>query len=111
MGQRAGVYFEADRLSATRFCYLYALVTPGYATPELVDETLQELRADPPQFVVDVGAPARGEPGFQELLIPRPLASDGRDLDLLDPLRAFVAENYDELTTADGWVIYELRGS
>ena len=110
-GNEPGVYFEADRLSATRFCYLYALVTPGYATPELVDETLQELRADPPQFVVDVGAPARGEPGFQELLIPRPLASDGRDVDLLDPLRAFVAENYDELTTADGWVIYELRGS
>ena len=38
------LYFEADRLSVTRFCYLYALVTPGYATPALVDETLQELR-------------------------------------------------------------------
>ena len=79
------MYFEADRLSATRFCYLYALVTPGYATPQLVDETLEELRADPPQSIVDVGSPALGEPGFQELLLPRPIASDGRDLDLLDP--------------------------
>ena len=64
-GNEPVVYFEADRLSATRFCYLYALVTPGYATPELVDETLEQLRADPPQFVVDVGSPALGERGFQ----------------------------------------------
>ncbi len=55
--------------------------------------------------------PRRASPASRQLLIPRPLASDGRDVDLLDPLRAFVAENYDELTTADGWVIYELRGS
>ena len=51
------LYFEADRLSVTRFCYLYALVTPGYATPALVDETLQELEAARPQFIVDVGSP------------------------------------------------------
>ncbi|HEX5578998.1 MAG TPA: hypothetical protein VFY43_04960, partial [Candidatus Limnocylindria bacterium] len=110
-GNEPAVYFEADRLSTTRFCYLFPLVTPGYATPELVDETLRDLRADPPQFVVDVGSPGPGQPGFQELLIPRPLASDGRDLDLLDPLRAFVADNYDQLTVAGGWVVYELRGS
>ena len=110
-GNEPGVYFEADRLSTTRFCYLYALVTPGYATPELVDETLQELRADPPQFIVDVGSPAPGAarlPGAAASPAPR---LGWPRLDLLDPLRAFVAENYDELAIADGWVIYELRGS
>ncbi|HKO32188.1 MAG TPA: hypothetical protein VJY85_00425, partial [Candidatus Limnocylindria bacterium] len=30
-GNEPVVYSEADRLSTTRFCYLYALVTPGYA--------------------------------------------------------------------------------
>ncbi len=39
------------------------------------------------------------------------MASDGRDLDLLDPIRDFVSDNYDQLTVSDGWVIYELRGS
>jgi len=110
-GNEPQLYFEADRLSVTRFCYLYALVTPGYATPELVTETLADLQADPPQFVVDVGSRVSGEPGFQPLLIPRPVASDGRDVDLLDPIREFVRHNYDQLTVADGWVIYELRGS
>jgi len=109
-GNEPVVYAEADRLSVTRFCYLYPLVTPGYATPELVDETLRELEAAPPHFIVDVGSPAPGLPGFQPLLIPRPVVSDGRDLDLLDPIRAFVRERYDQLTVADGWVIYELRG-
>ena len=110
-GNEPVLYAEADRLSVTRFCYLYALVTPGYATPALVEETLQELEAARPQFIVDVGSPLPGAPGFQPLLIAREVASDGRDLDLLDPIRDFVSENYDQLTVTDGWVIYELRGS
>ena len=60
---------------------------------------------------MDVGSPLPGAPGFQPLLIAREVASDGRDLDLLDPIRDFVSENYDQLTVTDGWVIYELRGS
>jgi hypothetical protein len=107
-GNEPVLYAETSLLSVTRFCYLYALVTPGYATPELVDETLEELEADPPRYVVDVGSPASGEPGFQPLLTDRPVVSDGRDVDLLDPLRAFVRDNYVELGVADGWVIYEL---
>jgi len=110
-GNEPVLYFEADRLSVTRFCYLYALVTPGYTSPALVDETLRELQAARPRFIVDVGSPTPGEPGFQPLLITRAVASDGRDLDLLDPIRDFVSDNYDQLTVTDGWVIYELRGS
>ncbi len=63
-GNEPQLYFEADRLSVTRFCYLYALVTPGYATPQLVDETLQQLLAARPQFIVDVGSPAAGRAGI-----------------------------------------------
>ena len=71
--------------------------------------TLEALEADPPAFIVDAGSPAPGQPGFQPLLIARPLMSDGRDLDLLDPLRAFVRDRYAEVEIADGWVVYGWR--
>ena len=108
-GNEPELYLEADRASATKYSYLYPLVTPGYATPQLIDEVLSQLAADPPRLIVDAGSEAPGQPGFQALLVPRPLASDGRDLDLLDPIRDFVRANYRELAIADGWVIYELR--
>ena len=82
-------------------------MTPGYATPQLVNETLVELRFDPPRFIVDVGSPALGEPGFQALLLPGPSHRTAATSTSWIPLRAFVADNYDELTIADGWVIYE----
>jgi hypothetical protein len=59
--------------------------------------------------VVDAGSAGPGQPGFLPLLIPRPVATDGRDLDLLDPLRAFVEERYVTLSTVEGWVIYVRR--
>jgi hypothetical protein len=110
-GNEPELYLEADRPSATPYSYLYPLVTPGYATPQLIASTLAQLTPNPPRLIVDAGSSAPGEPGFQALLIPRPLASDGRDLDLLDPLRDFVRANYSELITVDGWVVYEIRDS
>ena len=50
-----------------------------------------------------------GEPGFLPLLIDRPITTDGRDLDLLDPLRAFVADRYERIDTLSGWPIYVRR--
>ena len=41
----------------------------------------RKLEAAQPQFIVDVGSPLPGAPGFQPLLIAREVASDGRDLD------------------------------
>jgi hypothetical protein len=34
--------------------------------------------------------------------------TDGRNLDLLDPLRAFVAEHYELVATVAGWPVYVL---
>jgi hypothetical protein len=110
-GNEPEVYLDARELSTTPYVYLYPLVTPGYGSQELVARALQALEADPPAFIIDAGSSAPGQPGFQQLLIPRPLASDGRDLDLLDPLRAFVRDRYEELAVADGWVVYALRES
>ena len=108
-GTAPQLYLAADRATATRYAYLYPLVTPGYTTPAMVEATRVHLEADPPALIVDAGSSAPGAPGFLPLLIPRPIASDGRDLDLLDPLRAFVRDRYTELETVDGWVIYRLR--
>jgi hypothetical protein len=74
----------------------------------MIAATVRDLGTDPPALIVDAGSSAPGAPGFQPLLIPRPIASDGRDLDILDPLRDFVRDRYVELEVVDGWVIYRL---
>lgn len=107
-GNEPEIYLAADRPSATRYSYLYPLVTPGYATAQMVADALAQLEADPPALVVDAGSARPGLAGFQRLLLPRPMVSDGRDLDILDPLRAFVAAHYEEGPTVDGWVVYRL---
>jgi hypothetical protein len=108
-GNEPELYLDSDRASTTPYLYLYALVTPGYATPQLIRQTLDALEGRPPKLIVDAGSSAPGQPGFQALLIPRPLASDGRDLDLLDPLRAFVRDSYREISREGGWVVYARR--
>jgi hypothetical protein len=107
-GNHPSLYEAADRSPATRYSYLYPLVTPGYTTPELIDATLAELEAHPPAVVVDASTSRPGEPGFQPLLMPHETISDGRDLDLLDPLRGFVRSRYRLVGVVDGWPIYEL---
>jgi hypothetical protein len=108
-GNQPRLYDVAGRAPATRYSYLYPLTTPGYSTPAMIDEVARQLAATPPAVVVDAGSPAPGQPGFLPLLIARPIATDGRDLDLLDPLRTFVAANYRLASTVAGWPIYVLR--
>jgi hypothetical protein len=107
-GNQPYVYRLSERAPALRYVYLFPLTTPGYSTPELIADTRQELEATPPALVIDAGSLAPGEPGLAPLLIPRPLATEGRDLDLLDPLRDFVRERYELVEVLDGWPIYRL---
>lgn len=108
-GNEPRLYDLAGRLSATRYIYLYPLTTPGYSTPTMVDEVMRGLAADTPVVIVDAGSDAPGAPGFLPLLIPRQILTDGRDLDLLDPIRAFVAEHYRLSAVVAGWPVYLLR--
>lgn len=110
-GNQPHLYALADRAPATAYSYLYPLTTPGYSTAAQIGGVLRELAEHPPAVVVDAGSDAPGAPGFLPLLIDRPVTTDGRDLDLLDPLRAFVAGRYDLALTVGGWPIYVLRGS
>lgn len=108
-GNAPRLYDLAGRVPATRYSYLYPLTTPGYTTDAMIQDVARQLAADPPEVIVDAGSSAPGQPGFLPLLIDRPIATDGRDLDLLDPLRSFVRERYDLAATVAGWPIYVLR--
>lgn len=108
-GNEPHLYYLADRRPASRFIYLLPLTTPGYAGPELIGEVLAAWQSNPPALIVDAGSFEPGSPGDPPLLIDRPVSSDGRDLDILDPLRAFVRDRYDELEIVDGWPVYTLR--
>jgi len=105
-GNDARVYELARRAPATRYVYLYPLLTRGYATDALVAEILAEFEAAAPAAVVDSGSLEPGAPGLPPLLVDRPVATDGRDLDLLDPLRAYVEAGYSAPETVAGWPVY-----
>jgi hypothetical protein len=110
-GNQPSLYDVADRAPATRYSYMFPLTTPGYSTPALIGTVGRALADHPPAVVVDAGSTAPGQPGFPPLLIDRPIATEGRDLDLLDPLRAFVATHYRLAATVGGWPIYVLRSN
>ena len=105
-GNDARVYELAGRRPATRYVYLYPLLTPGYATDALMEEVRSAFLSGGPTVVVDTGSLAEGEPGLPPLLIDRPVATDGRDLDLLDPIRAIVANSYALDDVIEGWPLY-----
>jgi len=109
-GNRPQIYFLADRLPASRYLYLAPLTTPGYSSPEQIQEVLTSWEAAAPAFIVDAGSPGPGIAGLPPLLIERPLAAYGRDYDVLDPLREFVRGRYVLLGVFEGWPVYELAG-
>ncbi len=105
-GLEPGLYPATGRLSAGRYLYLYPLTTPGYSTDSQVASELARWQADPPEIVIDAGSLAPGTPGAPPLLIDRPIDFDGRTLDLLDPLRAFIRDNYRLARVIEGWPVY-----
>lgn len=109
-GNAPDVYLGAQRAPASGYVYLLPLTTPGYVDDGLLANVVRDWEADPPTVIVDAGSSAPGVPGLPALLIPRPtLAVDGRNADLLDPLRAFVRERYALAETVAGWPVYVLR--
>ena len=105
-GNEPRLYELADRAPATRWIYLYPLLTAGYVTPERIAEVRAAFAGVPPGAVIDAGSAAPGEAGMPPLLIDRPISTDGRDEDLLDPLRAFIRENYELAGIVNGWPVY-----
>ena len=108
-GNDARVYELAGRRPASRYVYLYPLLTPGYATPERIAAVVAEVGTDRPAAFVDSGSREPGSPGLPRLLIERPLATDGRDLDLLQPLRNVVGSRYEQADEETAWPVYVSR--
>jgi hypothetical protein len=107
-GNDARLYELADRRPATRYVYLYPLLTPGFATQEQISDMLTQMEATQPTIVVDSGSLEPGAPGLPPMLIARPVATDGRDLDLLDPVRAYVASRFGSERLVAGWAVYRV---
>lgn len=104
------IYLDADRTPASPYVYMLPLTTPGFTSERLIGQVLADWKSAPPGVIVDAGSAAPGSAGLPPLLIQRPtLALDGRNADLLDPLRDFVRERYRLATTVQGWPIYVLR--
>jgi hypothetical protein len=107
-GNQPYLYRVSERAPALRYPYLFPLTTPGYTTPALIEGMRADLEREPPAVVVDAGSPGVGQPGDVPLLIDRPIATEGRELDLLDPLREFVRDNYELYGVLQGWPVYRL---
>jgi len=109
-GNRPELYLAADRDPALPYRFMFPLTTEGYASGDLIQRLETRLEADPPVLVVDAGSLEPGTPGFLPLLIPRPVVREGRETNLLDPLRDFIRARYYLAATVSGWPIYRLRG-
>ncbi len=106
-GVEANVYLEAGRAPAGRYPYLMPLVTEGFTTPQMINDWVSALDADPPEIIVDSEAANPYWPdGDQFFKPPPPGAAGGRNLDILDPFRIWVAAHYAPAREIDGRVIY-----
>jgi hypothetical protein len=109
-GNTPSIYLDANRAPASAYVYLLPLTTPGFVTDKLIATVLEEWTASPPAVVVDAGSSQPGAAGLPPLLVDRPtLELDGRDLDILEPLRTFVRERYVQAATVEGWPVYVPR--
>lgn len=109
-GNSPGAYLESERVAAGPYIYLFPLTTPGYSSTEQVARLRAVWEGNPPALIVDAGSERPGAPGFAPLLVDRPLVDfDPRRLDLLDPLRDFVRERYEQVADVNGWLVYAPR--
>jgi hypothetical protein len=108
-GNRPELYLAAQRAPAIAYRFMYPLTTEGYVTADLVAQIESDLSENPPLLIVDAGSDQPGAPGFLPLLIDRPVAREGREIDLLQPLRDYIRADYELVAETDGWPVYRLR--
>lgn len=105
-GNQPYLYLLADRSAGSRYVYVLPLTTPGYASTARARGLVEELRASAARVIVDAGSPVPGAPGLPPLLEPRPVLGSGRDVDLVEPVRAYVRAEFRTLEPAQGWPVY-----
>lgn len=103
-GNEPYVYLLTGREPAGRYVYQFPLTRPTFTTDAMVTEVLEDWERDPPSAIVDASIhwlavsahPLFGEWVFAGDPVP----------DRLDPLRAFVRDDYHVAATVAEWRIY-----
>lgn len=110
-GIEAGYYVLSQRFAPSRYAISYPLATRSYATPEMAEEFLRELRANPPVYIIDAATKYDG-------LTP-PIEAEARGRWLSDPptifgateavqaFFEFVDANYVPVTTIRSTLAYD----
>lgn len=109
-GMGGTIYFLADRRSPTRFFAPFQMLTKGYATAELIEGFVNDVRADMPEVIVDM---------FGMNLPPLVVkAGETREIEssrfvmpdhLLDPFFRLIETHYRLEREIGGWAVYRLN--
>lgn len=108
-GFNAQVNFLAVRRSPTRYFTQMALFHNGYASPARFTDLLNELKAHPPELILDTHM--EGYPFVNWSLVDRQCSYNISLPDGLGPVLDYVCQNYElvERFGKDQWSIYRLR--
>ncbi len=98
-GAETGLNFSTQRLSPTKYPYLYPLYRPGYMSDEDVSKFFDELESNPPLWIVDTKNPMTP---FLEIPTKTPEMSEFRE---------WFLENYSKTGEIQGWTFYRWNGS
>lgn len=113
-GSHTEILYLAGRRAPSRFVYQYApLYTRGYATPELVDELLADLRARRPALILDASLESFVTPPLDRAALRSWVSPDAQYAPLPDLERvvAFIESTYERagVEPATGWPVWRPR--
>ncbi len=109
----------AGRTSPTRLTNNYPLFMPGYQSQALIDGFVDELRRNPPAYIIDtaytnklippINADDRQRWAYNKAnnINPRPEADDFNLIPAMDRFFNYVAQNYHPATHLSVWIIYQ----
>ncbi len=113
------INLAAGRRSPSRLTNNYPLFMPGYQSPALIGGFVDELKRDPPAYIIDTAYTNRLIPPINasdrqrwaydkaRAINARPEADDFNLIPAMDSFFDFVTENYHPAFKLSVWVIYQ----
>ncbi|WP_162890587.1 hypothetical protein [Salinibacter ruber] len=65
-GSQPSIYLFADRPPASRFVYVYPILTTGYTGEKIIGQLMSDLRSTPPKVIIDASAGSPDIPTLTE---------------------------------------------